>query len=63
VRGARVDRLLLANGPFTSVVSTTERAGRLIPAASVSVQSATESNFFSNNSSTTRRYFGKRPAW
>ncbi|WP_227255127.1 hypothetical protein [Frigoriglobus tundricola] len=34
-----------------------------MPAASVSVQSATESSFFSNSSSTTRRYFGRRPAW
>ena len=35
----------LSRGPLTSVVSTTDRAGRLIPAASVSVQTQTGSSF------------------
>ena len=42
--------------------TTTERAGRLMPAESVSVQVATESSFRWNSSSTTRRYFGSTPA-
>ncbi len=43
--------------------STTERAGRLMPAESVSVQTATESSLCWNSSSTIRRYLGSRPAW
>ena len=42
---AGVDQLLLAGRPLTSVGSTTVRAGRLMPAASVSVQTQTDSSF------------------
>ena len=53
---------ILPRGPLSSVVSSTERAGRFIPAASVSVQTQTESIFFWNSSSTTRRKRGRIPA-
>ena len=52
-----------ATGYTTSALSTTERAGKLMPAASVSVQITTDRSLRWKRSSTTRRYFGKSPAW
>ena len=45
----------LSRGPLTSVVRMTDLAGRLMPAASVSVQTQTLSSFSWNSISTTRR--------
>jgi len=50
----------LPNGPLTSDESTTDRAGRLMPAPNVSVHTTTASNFFSKSSSTLP-VLGKQP--
>jgi len=46
MRGTGVDDLLLAWLSFSNDGSTTDRAGRLIPAAKVSVQTQIVSSFF-----------------
>jgi len=48
--------------PFSSVVSTTARAGRLMPAASVSVQHTYGTSLRPNNSSTMILCRGSTPA-
>ncbi len=58
-------RILMGAGPTeipARVLSATARAGRLMPAASVSVQTTKGMSFSRKSVSTTSLYFGSTPA-
>ena len=61
-RGSGLTNMHGSTGDLVLLGTTTDRAGRLMPAESVSVQTAMERSLCWKSSSTIRRYLGSRPA-